>query len=196
MSEVGENGTVDDLVTYLEMTARPPRRHRPAPSGKLALMRIERCTAGFYRYLYDAVGRPCLWYERRLWSDELLLAKINDPHTEIFTLYVGGVPAGYYELDRSDALDVELAYFGLLPDFIGRGYGAYLLQAALDGVWRTNPRRLWVHTCTFDHPRAIGVYQRAGFVVYRRAAVSFVDPRLTGALPRDVEHPKLPPLAP
>ncbi len=187
-------GKLADIITYLEMTARPARPPVPLPSGRLALMRAERCTTAFYRFLYDTVGAPWLWFERRLWSDEKLAALITKAEVEIFVLYVGGVPAGFYELDRRDARDVELAYFGLMPEFIGRGYGAYLLHAAVDGAWQRNPRRLWVHTCTFDHPRALGAYQRAGFVVYRREPVIFDDPRLVGALPRDHNHPLLPPL--
>lgn len=187
-------GKLSDIVTYLEMTARPVRPPVPAPAGKLALMRAERCTTAFYRFLYDTVGGPWLWFERRLWSDERLAAWIERPEVEILVLHVGGVPAGFYELDHGAASEVELAYFGLMPEFIGRGYGAYLLRAAVDGAWQRNPRRLWVHTCTFDHPRALGAYQRAGFVVYRREPIIFDDPRLSGALPRDHDHPKLPPL--
>jgi len=185
-------GKLADIVTYLEMTARPPRPPVPLPAGKLALMRAEHCTLSFYRCLYGTVGRPWLWFERLLWSDAKLAALLAKPETEIFVLHVGGVPAGFYELDRSGARDIELAYFGLMPEFIGRGYGAYLLRAAVDNAWQSNPRRLWVHTCTYDHPRALGAYQRAGFVVYRREPVIFDDPRLAGVLPRDYHHPKLP----
>ena len=190
-------GKLEDVVTYLEMTARPAHPPRPSPAGKLALIRAERCTVSYYRYLYAAVGEPWLWFLRRQWSDERLAAQIQKPEIEISVLYVGGVPAGYFELDRSDPRNVELAYCGLISEFIGRGYGAYLLRAAIDGAWSVGkPQRLWVHTCTYDHPRALGVYQRAGFVVYRREAVTFDDPRLTGALPRDLRHPLLPPLPP
>jgi len=122
---------LDDVVTYLEMTARPTRPSIPVPAGKIALMRAERCTVSFYRYLYSAVGEPWLWFERRLWSDERLAAIIQKPEVEISVLYAGGVPAGYYELDRSQKGEVELSYFGLVSDFIGRGYGTYLLQAAV-----------------------------------------------------------------
>jgi GNAT superfamily N-acetyltransferase len=188
------DGKLDDIVTYLEMRERPVRPPVPLPPGKLALMRADNCSVAFYRYLYDTVGEDWLWFERRLWSDERLAALLGKPEVEIFVLYVGGVPAGFYELDRSDSRAIELAYFGLVAAFIGRGYGAYLLRAAIDSAWQHNPQRVWVHTCTFDHPRALGAYQRAGFVVYRRDPVRFDDPRLIGALPRDYHHPLLPAL--
>jgi len=184
-----------DTVTYLEMFERPPPRPAPMPAGKLALMRAEDCTVSFYRYLYETVGTPWLWFERRLLDDEALAAAIGKATVEIFVLYVGGVPAGYFELDAAPTRETELCYFGLVPNFIGRGLGRSLLQAAIDRAWSRPLKRLWVHTCTFDHPRALPLYQRAGFTVYRRRAVSFEDPRERGILPRDLTHPLLPPLA-
>jgi GNAT superfamily N-acetyltransferase len=185
---------IDDTVTYLEMFERPPARPLPAPMGKLALMRAEAPTVSFYRYIYETVGTPWVWFERRQMSDKALEAEILKPTTEIFVLYVGGVPAGYFELNAAEARQTELCYFGLVPDFIGRRLGPFLLNAAIEQAWSRPIERLWVHTCTFDHPRALPLYQRAGFVVYARRQVSFDDPRESGILPRSLEHPLLPPL--
>jgi GNAT superfamily N-acetyltransferase len=184
---------IDDVITYLEMFERPGGPRPPTPAGKLALIRAEDCTVSFYRYLYETVGTPWLWFERRLLSDARLAAEINRPMTEIFVLYVGGVPAGYFELN-AEPRETELNYFGLIPEFIGRGLGPFLLQAAIDRAWSRPIERFWVHTCTFDHPRALPLYQRLGFVVYARRDASFEDPRLTGVLPRTLVHPRLPPL--
>ncbi len=116
----------------------------------------ENCTVGFYRYIYDAVGEPWLWFERRLFGDAALLQLIAKPTIEIFVLYVGGVPAGFFELDAAEPRETKLCYFGLVPDFIGRGYGAYLLQAAIDRAWTARPiDRFWLHTSTYDHPHAL-----------------------------------------
>jgi len=183
-----------DTVTYLEMLAKPARPPAPVPAAKLALIRAERCTVSYYRYLYNTVGEPWLWYERRLWSDERLAEHLARPELEIYVFYAWGVPAGYFELERSVTGDTELAYFGLAPDFIGRGFGAWFLNAAIDTAWLGSSLRVWVHTCTFDHPRALGLYQRCGFKVYARRTVTFDDPRVTGVLPRDLKHPLLPAL--
>src|SRR5580704_9301297 len=107
-----------DTVTYLEMFERPPPIPGPAPLGKIALMRTEPCTVSFYRYLYETVGTPWVWFERRLWSDDALAAELAKPTTEIFVLHVGGVPAGYFELDAAKPQQTKLCYFGLLPEFI------------------------------------------------------------------------------
>src|SRR5580693_2935903 len=122
---------IDDTVTYLEMFERPPARAVPAPLGKLALMRAEVCTVSFYRYLYETVGTPWVWYERRMMSDAALAAELEKSTLEIFVLYVGGVPAGYFELDAAEPRQTLLSYFGLMPDFIGRRLGPFLLNAAI-----------------------------------------------------------------
>jgi GNAT superfamily N-acetyltransferase len=175
---------LEDVITYLEMLERPEGRRVPAPFDKLALMRAENCTVSFYRYMYDTVGRPWLWFERRLIDDTALSALLANPTIEIFVLYVRGVPAGFFELDVALPRETKLCYFGLIPDFIGRRLGPYLLQAAIDQAWARPIRRFWLHTSTFDHPKALSVYQRAGFVVYDRRRVSFRDPRETGILPK------------
>jgi GNAT superfamily N-acetyltransferase len=146
-------------------------------------MQANECTVSFYRYLYSAVGEPWLWFERRLIDDAALAELIAKPTTEIFVLYVRGVPAGFFELDTTAPRETKLCYFGLIPEFIGRRLGPYLLQAAIDEAWSRPIRRFWLHTSTFDHPKALSTYQRAGFVVYARRPVSFEDPRASGILP-------------
>jgi ribosomal protein S18 acetylase RimI-like enzyme len=179
---------LEDTITYLEMLERPVGRRVPAPPDKLALMQAENCTVGFYRYLYNTVGEPWLWFERRLLTDTGLAAQIHRPGIEIFVLYGRGVPAGFFELDTAAPRETKLCYFGLAPDFIGRRLGPYLLQAAIDRAWSRPIDRFWLHTSTFDHPKALRVYQQAGFVVYARRAVLFEDPRERGILPRTLGH--------
>ena len=85
----------------------------------------------FYRYLYNTVGDDWLWWERRVMDDEALSAIIHHPRIEIFILYVRGVPAGYCELDCRTPDEVELVFFGLLPEFIGRGLGKYFCESCV-----------------------------------------------------------------
>ena len=185
---------LEDVITYLEMLGRPVGRRVLAPLDKLALMRAESCTISFYRYIYNAVGEPWLWFERRLIDDAALAAQILKPTIEIFILYVRGVPAGFFELDTAAVRETKLCYFGLIPEFIGRRLGPYLLQAAIDQAWSRPLDRFWLHTSTFDHPKALSVYQQAGFVVYARRPVLFEDPRGSGLLPETLSHRLLPPL--
>lgn len=189
MTDTAPPGKLNCVVTYLEMRA-PSRRPNVLPGGsKIALMRAERPTASFYRYLYNTVGEPWFWFERRKIDDAALEAIIQDPLVQVFVLYADGVPAGYAELDGRAGPDIELAYFGLIPEFIGRGLGVYLLGWMADEAWRQSPERFWVHTCNLDHPRALGMYQRAGFTVYRQESGLIDDPREIGLIPQDTPLP-------
>ena len=182
-------GKLRSVVTYLEMR-EPPGRAPVRPGGvKLALMRAERPTVSFYRYLYDSVGEAWMWWERRAMEDRALEKIIRDEKVELYVLYAAGVPAGFAELDRRREEEIELAYFGLLPDFIGKGLGSYLLDWAVETAWTHNPIRLWVHTCDFDHPGAFAVYQRAGFAPYEQEVEIIDDPRLKGLIPMHVKTP-------
>jgi len=176
-------GKLEMVITYLEMRERPTRVPVPHRGEKLALMRAERPTVSWYRYLYNTVGEPWLWYERRRVDDEQLRTIIRHPAVHVYVLYVAGVPAGFVELDHRIDHEVEIAYFGLIPEFIGRGFGAYFLDWAVDESWRHGPGRVWVHTCNFDHPKAVAFYQRAGFVPYDQEKKLIDDPRLDGTLP-------------
>ncbi|WP_227421605.1 GNAT family acetyltransferase [Pacificispira spongiicola] len=183
---------LDVTITYLEMTARPdrPMPHPPATEQPLSLQRLHEPTVSYYRYLQHTVGDPWLWWERRLKSDGELAAIIHDDAVEIYVLSLGGVPTGFVELDfRAMPTEAEVAYFGLLPEFIGRGFGPYLLQWAIDCAWNRSPapEKLSVNTCTLDHPKALAGYQKAGFEVVGQETKQVPDPVRAGHIPKSVK---------
>ena len=151
--------------TFLEMFSPPAAILAPPLAG----MRIERLQAPgieAYRALYNGVGRASRWTDRnRIPGDELLRIVQNEA-VEIDVLYVDGEQVGFVELDRRIADEIQIAYFGLFPAFIGKGLGKYFLSWALDRAWFFQPRRVWVHTCDLDHSAALPNYLRAGFAIY------------------------------
>jgi ribosomal protein S18 acetylase RimI-like enzyme len=185
---------IDVVITYMEMTAPPTRPTVPLPPGKHALLRVENPTIAFYRFLYNTVGEQWLWTDRRRMSDEKLLSLVDHPEVELYVLYTGGQPSGFVELDRRPKPQLAFAYFGLMNEFIGRGLGKYLLNWAVDQAWSYGPEKLTVDTCTLDHPRAIGEYQRAGFRPVKQVQKRMLDPRLEGYAPMHV-IPRLPEVA-
>jgi GNAT superfamily N-acetyltransferase len=170
-------GKIQVEITYLEMKEKPVRALRRTRDENAVIMPALQPTVSFYRYLYNTVGQPWLWYERRLMPDEELRAIIQDPKVEVYVLYVGGVPGGYAELDWRQPAEVELAYFGLMPEFIGKGFGAFLIDDMIEKAWLRRPRRFWLHTCTLDHPHALAFYQRTGFAPYAEETKIIDDPR-------------------
>src|SRR5262249_27751582 len=107
------------------------------------------------------------WTSRKKLSDGELAGIIEDPRVEIHVVLVEGVPAGFVEFDRRVEGEIEITQFGLMPEFIGQGLGRYFLQWAIDTAWSYTPRRLWLHTCTTDHPAALPNYLKAGFTIYK-----------------------------
>jgi ribosomal protein S18 acetylase RimI-like enzyme len=85
----------------------------------------------------------------------------------LWLLTSGAAPAGYFELREHDDRSIEIAYFGLLPEFVGRGWGGHLLTRAVETAWEMKPDRVWLHTCTLDHPAALPNYRQRGFRVVR-----------------------------
>lgn len=180
--------TVPVTITYLEMKSPGQLRAAPTrPAEPVSIVRADRPTVSFYRYLYGAVGADWNWYERRLLADEALAAILHDDRVEVFVLHVRGTPAGYAELDRRVEGEVEVAYFGLIREYVGRGFGSWFLHRTLARAWSYRPRRVWLDTCSLDHPRALSVYERAGLEAYRRKEVQ-VDAALLLEAPRPAPH--------
>lgn len=178
LASVGDPGEIDVKITHLEMLAPPAGTAPPQPvlPLPLVLMAARKPNLRFYRFLYGSVGDPWLWYERRKMPDDQLAAILADPAVEVTVAYIGGVPAGYFELDSRKSGEVELAYFGLVPEFIGLKLGPYLLDCAVRKAWAKGPKRVWVHTCSLDHPKALKLYQRAGFVPFAEESHRIPNP--------------------
>jgi GNAT superfamily N-acetyltransferase len=118
---------------------------------------------------YQHVGEPWQWVDKLELSDNEWRAYVENPNLRTWVAYFKGSIAGYFELSKSENGDVEIAYFGLIPDFIGRGFGGYLLSKAIKIAWSLpGTKRVLVNTCTLDHPGALNNYEARGFKVYKQ----------------------------
>lgn len=131
------------------------------------------------RFLYTAVGGRWYWVDRLNWSHKKWFAYLNRDELQTWVAYVSGVPVGYFELEKQQEDDVEVAYFGLLPQFIGRGFGSALLSLAVQQAWAMGASRVWTHTCSLDHPHALPNYLARGFKVYKEITESKTLPTLS-----------------
>ena len=159
--------TVSVTRTYLRLSSRDAARPRRAGDPRLTLERLAPCPVALYRELYRDVGRDWHWLDREAWSDERLAAHLGDPGVSVHVLRVDGELAGYFELVRHEGGDVEIAYFGLVPRFFGRGLGAHLLSEAIEAAFAFDATEVWLHTCTLDHPAALANYRARGFEPFR-----------------------------
>lgn len=152
-------------VTYLQMT--DPAELIPAREVEPRL-RFDAVAAEdwpFNRRLYREVGADWQWTDKEDWSDSQWRDYAADPSVQTYAARLGDELVGYLELLLSPGA-VQINYFGLLPAFIGRGYGGQLLTMALRMAWGLEPERVWLHTCEKDHPAAQANYQARGLKVY------------------------------
>lgn len=119
------------------------------------------------RALYAGVGAEYGWADRLAWSDQEWQGRISDPRVEFWFASEGGTPLGYFELCRTDPETMEITYFGLLPHAVGKGHGGQLLEAAVRRGFEAGAERVYLNTCSFDHPAALKNYQARGFAVIR-----------------------------
>ena len=133
-------------------------------------IQIERqrdCSVELFRRLYVEVGRNYHWIDRLPWTDEEVANYLLRPEISLWLMTYNGRKAGYFELRKCEDGATEIAYFGLLPEFLGRGLGKHLLTCAAEQAWTDGANRVWLHTCTLDDPAALPNYLKRGFRPFR-----------------------------
>ena len=162
-----------ELVTTYHLELKRPDDLTPARPARTPyeLVRSTIPIPELNRFLYATVGAEWRWYMRLTWTYAQWQEYLARDEVGTWSAYVEGTPAGYFELERQPPGDVEIAYFGLLPQFIGRGMGGAFLTDAVQtafefGVGGPSATRVWLHTCTLDHPAALGNYQSRGFRIF------------------------------
>jgi GNAT superfamily N-acetyltransferase len=169
---------------YLEMLRATDLRPATVSQPCLRLERAEIPSPELNRFLYTAIGGQWYWIDRLDWGYADWLRYLDRPELETWVLSVSGTPAGYVELEAQAEDNIEVAYFGLLPRFVGRGLGGHLLSRGVERAWARGARRVWVHTCSLDGPHALANYRARGFSIYdQRSAVVELPAQAPGPWP-------------
>ncbi len=153
---------------YLEMLSPDDLRPSTKIVEDLDIKQVKIPCPEYNRFLYSSVGKDWNWHEKLPWTEKQWDEYVNRPEQETWVGYVSGAPAGYYELEKQPGKNVEILYFGLLLKFIGQGLGGLLLTEAIRRAWATGAKRVWVHTCSLDHPAALTNYKARGFSLYKQ----------------------------
>lgn len=152
-------------ITYLELSSRRQWVRREGRAG----VEMRECVVKqprFNRFLYEYVGADWRWTDRLAWSDGQWRDFAGADNLRTFVAYREGSLAGYYELRRAGS-EVEIASLGLTPEFIGQGHGGPLLDSAVENAFAWGATRVWLHTCTNDHPHALNNYLKSGFTLFK-----------------------------
>jgi GNAT superfamily N-acetyltransferase len=162
--------------TYLELRDRAQFTGALGNFPDISITRAKRPLPELYRQCYRAVGEAFHWRDRWDWTDAEINKHLADPAIQLFVATRPATKkqaklAGWYELRRVAEDDsVEIAYFGIVAAEFGRGFGKHLLSSAVRDAWALGPKRVWLHTCTLDHPNALPNYLARGFTPYRTEA--------------------------
>jgi GNAT superfamily N-acetyltransferase len=159
--------TIQVTRTYLEMRAPSELQTGRSDDPLIKLEQQHDCSIELFRFLYREVGRNYHWTDRLAWTDEAIKAYLQQPEISLWLMTYDAEIAGYFELKREADGSTEVAYFGLMSAFIGRGLGKHLLTCAVERAWADGARRVWLHTCTDDDPAALPNYLKRGFKPFK-----------------------------
>jgi len=149
------------------MRSRTELKAARSVDPRVRLKEIPDCSPSFYRHLYVEVGKNYHWIDRLPWTDEQIAAHLQLPENSLWLMTYDSETSGYFELRKCEDGSVEVAYFGLMPQFIGRGLGKHLLTCATEQAWANGANRVWLHTCTLDDPAALPNYLKRGFQAFK-----------------------------
>lgn len=175
------SGKIATIVTSLEML-KVPALNEIQPQKSWHLEQIQYPDIDWYLTLYRRVGENWLWFSRLLMEKTKVQTIISHPDVEIYTLQAEGEESGLLELDFREHNTCELAFLGIVPELFGVGAGRYLLNHAIKMAWNKGIERVWVHTCTLDHPNSVEFYMKSGFKPFRRQVEVLDDPRFNGVI--------------
>jgi GNAT superfamily N-acetyltransferase len=161
------SSTTEVTRTYLEMRDPTQLSGAICDDPRVRIEQIPECPPALFRSLYVEVGRNYHWIDRLPWTDADIAAHLRQPETSLWLMTSEETTAGYFELRLCEDGSVEIAYFGLLPEFIGRGLGKHLLTRAVEQAWAAGANRVWLHTCTLDDPAALPNYLKRGFQPFK-----------------------------
>lgn len=153
--------------TYLEMRAPVELLAARNPDPLIKIAEQPDCSIELFRFLYREVGRNYFWTDRLPWTDGEIKTYLQQPEVSLWLMTYDDDVAGYFELKKEAGGSTEVAYFGLMPQFIGRGLGKHLLTCAVEQAWADGAKRVWLHTCTDDDPAALPNYLKRGFKQFK-----------------------------
>ena len=162
------------IRSYLHITSKdcPIKSH--CKEKKLEVLLEEKPTPDLCKFFYKEIGKDFFWRDRLKWSDQDWLNYINNDFFKLYILKYNNKLAGYYELLYDPkALSMEIAYFGIFKEFFGKGIGGYLLTDAILTSFNQKVDKVWVHTCTLDHPNALKNYIARGMKVFKTEEIFF-----------------------
>jgi len=164
---IAESVEREITVYHLEMLSPADLRRPSRRRGDLRIKRVDPPCPEVNRFFYLTVGALYHWRERLNWDYNKWRSYVERPEFETYVAFEGALPCGYFTLEQQAGRQIEIKNLGLLPGFTGRGLGGLLVATALETAWAKGPSRVWLHTCSLDHPSALPNYQARGLRLFK-----------------------------
>ncbi|MCD6204202.1 MAG: GNAT family N-acetyltransferase [Candidatus Marinimicrobia bacterium] len=164
--------TIREFTVYTLEITEPGNLQSPLSAPESVI--IERLTRPDYRInrsFYLKIGRDWDWIDRKFWTDKQWREYADRPELETWIVYYQNDPAGYIECIYESGQTVQIAYLGLLPQYTGRGIGSYMTKYAIRQAFSAGTEKVWLSTCSLDHPAALKAYLKCGFKIVKEETV-------------------------
>ena len=159
--------------SFLEINSVKDLKSSKSPGSNYKIIQVDPPDFQLNKFFYKQIGRKHRWIDRLVWGDERWIEYVENPRVETFILKDNSNLAGYYETIRDLGNDhSEIAYFGILEEYIGKKCGGYLLSEAIKRLFKEGISRVWLHTCTLDHENAIKNYLARGMQVFKSEKIN------------------------
>ena len=162
------------IRSYLHISSKNDLIKSSCKEKNLEVYLEKKPTPKLCKFFYKEVGKDFFWKDRLRWSDQEWLSYINNDFFKLYILKYNNKLAGYYELLYDfKTFSMEIPYFGIFKEFYGKGIGGYLLTDAILNSFNHKVDKVWVHTCTLDHPNALKNYLARGMKVFKTEQIFF-----------------------
>ena len=161
---------------YLEIRSLNDLSELPKPSSKLKIELVSPPDFQLNKFFYKQIGEKLKWIDRLVWTDGKWINYLNNKNVNTYVLKEENNLVGFYEqIFDKEKNDYEIAYFGILEEYIGKKFGGYLLSEAIKNAFKFNTKRVWLHTCSLDHKHALKNYLSRGMKIFKSENLNLYD---------------------
>ena len=158
---------------YLEIKSLKSLNEVICPNEELILEKVSPPNIEINKFFYKNIGKKHRWVDRLIWDNLKWVSYIENKNVYTYILKLKDDLVGYFEIiNDENSKSTEIAYFGILENFIGKKIGGYFLSEAIKICFNNYSNRVWVHTCTLDHKNALKNYLKRGMKIFREETIN------------------------
>ena len=153
---------------YLEIKSPDDFKEVIKPSENYSVKLVNPKDFQLNKFFYKNIGKKHKWVDRLVWTDQDWIDYVSKKKLSTYILKEKEELVGYFELIfYQDIRELEIAYLGILEEYVGKKLGGYLLSEAIKKSFSLGSIRTWVHTSSLDHKNALKNYLARGMQIFK-----------------------------